>query len=154
TGLLYARGPSTFSGYWRDPAETRKAVKDGWVTVGDVARRDKDGCYYIVDRAKDMVVSGGVNIYPREIEKVLMALPDVVECAVIGVPDSEWGVSPKRRRASLISFLGAPAFGERKPFCIRQLARAALERQRSPRTCRKVSPTAVRLQSRSIGSTR
>ena len=100
TGLLYARGPSTFSGYWRNPAETRKAVQDGWVTVGDVARRDKDGCYYIVDRAKDMVVSGGVNIYPREIEKVLMALPDVVECAVIGVPDSEWG---ERLRAFVVA---------------------------------------------------
>lgn len=90
-GAIYARGPSTFSEYWRNPEETRGAKIDEWVTVGDIARRDSEGYYYIIDRKKDMVVSGGVNIYPSEIEKVLYDMLGVSECAVIGTEDPEWG---------------------------------------------------------------
>jgi long-chain acyl-CoA synthetase len=90
-GELWSRNPVLFNGYWNRPDETAKAVKDGWVSVGDMARRDAEGFLYIVDRLKDMVISGGVNIYPREVEEVLFAHPDIADVAVIGVPDETWG---------------------------------------------------------------
>ena len=90
-GELWARNPVLFSGYWNRPDETAKAVKDGWVSVGDMARRDAEGFIYIVDRLKDMVISGGVNIYPREVEEILFTHPGIADVAVIGVPDKMWG---------------------------------------------------------------
>ncbi|HEX8418439.1 MAG TPA: AMP-binding protein [Sphingomonas sp.] len=90
-GELWSRSPVLFNGYWNRPEETAKAVKDGWVSVGDMARRDAEGFLYIVDRLKDMVISGGVNIYPREVEEVLFTHPDIADVAVIGVPDDTWG---------------------------------------------------------------
>lgn len=90
-GELVSRSPFLFSGYYGRPDETRDASIDGWVTVGDLARRDEDGYLYIVDRKKDMVITGGYNVYPREIEEVLHAHPAVREAAVIGVPDERWG---------------------------------------------------------------
>ena len=90
-GELWARGPVLFNGYWNRPEETAKAVRDGWVSVGDMARRDAEGFLYIVDRKKDMIISGGVNIYPREVEEVLFAHPAIADVAVIGVPDETWG---------------------------------------------------------------
>jgi long-chain acyl-CoA synthetase len=90
-GELWCRNPVLFSGYWSRPEETAKAVKDGWVSVGDMARRDAEGFLYIVDRKKDMVISGGVNIYPREVEEVLFAHPDIADVAVVGIPDDTWG---------------------------------------------------------------
>ena len=80
-----------FNGYWNRPDETAQAVRDGWASVGDMARRDAEGFLYIVDRKKDLVISGGVNIYPREVEEVLFAHPDIADVAVIGVPDETWG---------------------------------------------------------------
>ncbi len=90
-GELFSRSPYLFDGYWQRPEETEAAYHDGWVTVGDMARRDDEGYLYIVDRKKDMVISGGVNIYPREIEEILFAHPDIADVAVIGVPDEKWG---------------------------------------------------------------
>ncbi len=90
-GELWARSPVLFNGYWNRPEETAKAVKDGWVSVGDMARRDDEGFLYIVDRLKDMIISGGVNIYPRQIEEVLFTHPAIADVAVIGVPDPIWG---------------------------------------------------------------
>jgi long-chain acyl-CoA synthetase len=90
-GELYSRSPYLFNGYWGRPQETAEAYHDGWVTVGDLARRDSEGHLYIVDRLKDMVISGGVNIYPREVEEIIFQHPDVREAAVIGVPDDKWG---------------------------------------------------------------
>lgn len=90
-GELFSRSPYTFNGYWRQPEETAAAIKDGWVSAGDLARQDEDGFYYVVDRKKDMVVTGGVNVYPREIEEVLHTHPAIREAAVIGVPDEHWG---------------------------------------------------------------
>jgi long-chain acyl-CoA synthetase len=90
-GELYSRSPYLFNGYWGRPRETAEAYRDGWVTVGDLARRDAEGYLYIVDRLKDMVISGGVNIYPREVEEVIFQHPGVQEAAVIGVPDDKWG---------------------------------------------------------------
>jgi long-chain acyl-CoA synthetase len=91
-GELFARGPMTFNGYLNRPEETAEALRpDGWTTVGDMAVRDEEGFHYIVDRKKDMVVSGGINVYPREIEDVLARMAGVSEVAVVGEPDAEWG---------------------------------------------------------------
>jgi acyl-CoA synthetase (AMP-forming)/AMP-acid ligase II len=90
-GELYSISPYLFNGYYDRPEETADAFHDGWVTVGDMARRDDEGHIYIVDRKKDMVISGGVNIYPREVEEVLFTHPDIQDVAVIGVPDEKWG---------------------------------------------------------------
>jgi fatty-acyl-CoA synthase len=88
---LLVRGPNVFAGYWRNPQATEAAFADGWLRTGDVAERDDEGFYRIKGRLKDMVISGGENIYPAEVEQVLDAHPDVVEAAVIGVPDERWG---------------------------------------------------------------
>ena len=90
-GELHSLSPYIFNGYFNRPEETAKSLRDGWVTAGDLARRDADGFLYIVDRKKDMVVTGGLNVYPREIEEVLHQHPAVLEAAVIGVPDEHWG---------------------------------------------------------------
>lgn len=90
-GELWSRSPILFSGYWNQPEATAAAAQDGWVSVGDLARRDVEGYLYIVDRKKDMVISGGVNVYPREIEEALLSHPAVADIAVIGVPDELWG---------------------------------------------------------------
>ena len=93
-GELFSRSPMVMSGYLDDPEATAAALsEDGWCTAGDVAVADDEGFIYIVDRKKDMVVSGGQNIYPREIENVLLQLEGVADAAVIGVPDDEWGES-------------------------------------------------------------
>lgn len=91
-GELQIRGPGVTPGYWNNEAATRAAfTSDGWLRTGDVARRDADGYYYIVDRIKDMFISGGENVYPAEVEIVIYKFPGVLECAVIGVPDEKWG---------------------------------------------------------------
>lgn len=92
-GELFSRGPTSFAGYWNRPEETRETLADGWVTVDDVATRDADGYITIVDRKKDMVVTGGLNVYPREIETVIARLPGVRDVAVVGRPNHEWGES-------------------------------------------------------------
>ncbi|MDX2221723.1 MAG: class I adenylate-forming enzyme family protein [Rhodospirillaceae bacterium] len=104
-GELFSKSPYLFSGYWNRPAETAAAFRDGWVTVGDLARRDDEGFIYIVGRKKDMVISGGVNIYPQEIENVLSFHPAVAEVAVIGVPDTKWG---ERLKAFVVTRPGHP----------------------------------------------
>jgi long-chain acyl-CoA synthetase len=94
-GELYSNAPCLFLGYWNNPAATAASMRDGWFSAGDLAWRDEDGCYYIVDRKKDMYISGGVNVYPREIEELLFRLPGVREAAVVGVPDDYWGETGK-----------------------------------------------------------
>lgn len=90
-GQLVIRGPTVTPGYWKQPDATTNAFHDGWFLTGDAARQDDDGFFYIVDRWKDMYISGGENVYPAEVESVLQAIPNVVEAAVIGVPDEKWG---------------------------------------------------------------
>jgi fatty-acyl-CoA synthase len=90
-GELLVRGPNVFAGYWRNTDATAAAFRDGWLATGDLAERDDEGDYWIRGRLKDLVVSGGENVYPAEIEGVLHDHPDVVEAAVIGVPDARWG---------------------------------------------------------------
>ena len=91
SGELVVRGPNVFAGYWRNPEATAAAFEDGWLLTGDVAERDDEGYYRIVGRIKDMIISGGENVYPAEVEDVLHAHPAVAEAAVIGVPDERWG---------------------------------------------------------------
>jgi long-chain acyl-CoA synthetase len=90
-GELIVRGPNVMKGYYKMPEETAAALRDGWLYTGDLARRDEDGYFYIVDRKKDLVIVGGYNVYPREVEEVLFEHRDVVEAAVIGVPDPDFG---------------------------------------------------------------
>ncbi len=90
-GELIIRGAHVTPGYWNNPEATAKAIIDGWLHTGDLAVRDADGCYTIVGRLKDMIISGGENIYPAEVESVLHAHPAVAEAALIGVPDDKWG---------------------------------------------------------------
>jgi long-chain acyl-CoA synthetase len=90
-GELFSKSPYLFSGYWSNPRETQAAWRGEWVSVGDLARRDADGCYYIVGRKKDMIISGGINIYPKSIEDEIGKLAGVAEVAVVGLPDAKWG---------------------------------------------------------------
>ncbi len=90
-GELWVRGPNVTPGYWNKPAETAATFEGEWLKTGDSARKDEDGFYYIVDRTKDMFISGGENVYPVEIEAVLAEMPEILDCAVIGVPDQKWG---------------------------------------------------------------
>ena len=92
-GELIVRSESMTVGYWRLPEETAKTIKDGWLYTGDFGRLDDEGYVYIIDRKNDMIISGGKNIYPREIEEVLYKHDAVLEAAVIGVPDDHWGES-------------------------------------------------------------
>ncbi len=90
-GEIAIRSYSNASGYYRNPEETARAFRDGWFLTGDVGFKDEQGWLYISDRKKDMIISGGFNIYPSEIEAVLLANPAVQDCAVIGAPDDDWG---------------------------------------------------------------
>jgi fatty-acyl-CoA synthase len=94
-GEICFRGPSIMRGYWQKPQETAEAFAGGWLHTGDLAHRDEDGFIYIVDRRKDMIVTGGFNIYPREVEDILTAHPAIAQAAVIGVPDDKWGEAVK-----------------------------------------------------------
>ncbi|MFG2960728.1 long-chain fatty acid--CoA ligase [Streptomyces sp. NPDC048291] len=94
-GEITVRGPHVMPGYWGLPEETAASFADGWFRSGDAATVDEDGYVFVVDRLKDMIISGGENVYPAEIEDLLLAHPDIVECAVIGVPDDRWGEVPR-----------------------------------------------------------
>jgi fatty-acyl-CoA synthase len=90
-GELLIRGPHVAAGYWRNPEATAQTIRDGWLHTGDIAVCDEDGCFSILGRFKDMFISGGENVYPAEIESVLLAHPAVLEAAVVGVPHETWG---------------------------------------------------------------
>ena len=90
-GEIVCRGPAVMTEYWRRPEETEKTLRNGWMHTGDIGRRDKNGYLHIIDRRNDMIVSGGENVYPREVEQILMGHPQVSEAAVLGIPDPKWG---------------------------------------------------------------
>jgi acyl-CoA synthetase (AMP-forming)/AMP-acid ligase II len=92
-GEIICQGPNVMKGYHNNPEATAQALRDGWLFTGDLAVMDEEGFFFIVDRKKDMIVSGGENIYPREIEEVLYTHPEVVDAAVVGMPDELWGES-------------------------------------------------------------
>jgi fatty-acyl-CoA synthase len=94
-GEICVRGSLVMTGYWKQPEQTAEALRNGWLHTGDMAWQDEQGYYYIVDRKKDMIISGGFNVYPKEIENVLATHPAVASVAVIGVPDPKWGEAVK-----------------------------------------------------------
>ena len=108
-GEIVVRSRNNMSCYWRLPEETARTLVDGWVHTGDMARRDEDGYLYLVDRKKDMIITGALNVYPKEVEDALHLHPAVDQCAVIGVPDSEWGEIVK---AFVVLKAGADATAE------------------------------------------
>ena len=124
-GELRLRGPHLCAGYWQRPDATAAAFAGGWLRTGDLARRDDDGCYTIVGRAKDMLISGGENVYPAEVEAVLMAHPQVAEAALIGVPDPRWG---EVGRAIVV------ARGPLAPDDLLEFARGRLARYKVPKS--------------------
>ena len=90
-GEIVCRGPQTMARYWNRPEQTAEAFRNGWLHTGDIGVMDEDGFFYIVDRKNDLLISGGYNVYPREVEDVLLGFPGVVEAAVVGMPDDHWG---------------------------------------------------------------
>jgi long-chain acyl-CoA synthetase len=91
TGEIVVRGATVMLGYWRNPSATAESIKGGWLFTGDLGRMDQDGFLTLTDRSKDVIISGGTNIYPREVEEALLSHPAVVEACVVGAPDPDWG---------------------------------------------------------------
>jgi acyl-CoA synthetase (AMP-forming)/AMP-acid ligase II len=94
-GEVVVRGPQVMKGYWNMPEATAEAIRDGWMHTGDAGTLDDEGYLYIKDRIKDMIVSGGENVYPKTVETVLFTHPVIADAAVIGVPDERWGETVK-----------------------------------------------------------
>jgi long-chain acyl-CoA synthetase len=119
-GELIIKGPQVMLGYWNKPQETENQLKNGWLLTGDIARMDEDGYFYIVDRKKDLIIAGGLNIYPREVDEVLYQHPKVMEAAVIGIPHEYRGETVK---AFIVLRPGETATAEEiTDFCKKKLA--------------------------------
>ncbi len=131
-GELVVKGPQVMKGYWENPEETAAVLKEGWLFTGDIARMDEDGYFYIVDRKKDIIIAGGYNIYPREIEEVLYTHPKIKEAVVAGVPDEYRGETVK---AYVVLKEGQEATPEESiEFCRGKMARYKVPRQVEFRT--------------------
>ncbi len=124
-GEIVGRSEAMMVGYWQMPEETQKKLANGWLHTGDLGRLDEEGYMYVVERKNDMIISGGVNVYPREIEEVLYRHPAVSEASVIGLPDEHWGEVVKAvivlnegaqaSEAEIIEFCGKNLAGFKKP---------------------------------------
>jgi fatty-acyl-CoA synthase len=126
-GEIAVRGPNVFFEYWGNEAATREVLCDGWFRTGDIGRRDADGYFFVHDRKKNMIISGGENIYPAEVERVLLQHPDVADCGVIGRPDAKWEEVPV---AYVIPRAGCRADAEAlKAHLLTQLARFKVPRE-------------------------
>ena len=119
-GEICVRGDVVMSGYWNNPAATASALRDGWLWTGDVGAFDDDGFLALKDRSKDLIVSGGSNIYPREVEEALLAHPSVAEASVVGRPDREWGEVVV---AFVVARGAAPPSSELDRVCLERIAR-------------------------------
>ena len=95
SGEICVRGDIVMKGYYKQPEKTAEAIVDGWLHTGDVGHLDAEGYLHITDRKKDVIISGGFNVYPSEVEQVLWTHPAVLDCAVVGVPDEQWGEAVK-----------------------------------------------------------
>ena len=125
-GELCVRGGNVMLGYWNQPEETAKVMRNGWLLTGDIGYRDDQGYYYITDRKKDMLLVNGINVYPREIEEVLYEFPGVKEAAVVGKPDSRRGEQP-------IAFLSPAEGANLEEKAIQQFLRRRLADYKVPR---------------------
>ncbi len=126
-GEIAVRGPNVFFEYWGNAAATREVLREGWFRTGDIGRRDADGYFFVHDRKKNMIISGGENIYPAEVERVLLEHPDVADCGVIGQPDAKWDEVPV---AYVIPRQGRRADAEAlKVHLLMQLARYKVPRE-------------------------
>lgn len=131
-GELIIRGPQVMQGYWRQPAETALVLRDGWLYTGDLARMDEDGYFYIIDRKKDIIISAGYKIFPREVEEVLFQHPGIKEAVVVGVPDPYRG---EMVQAVIVPQPGAQLTPEEvQSFCKERLAAYKVPRQVEFRT--------------------
>jgi acyl-CoA synthetase (AMP-forming)/AMP-acid ligase II len=132
-GELWARTPTAFDGYWNRPEANAAAFRDGYCTAGDMARRDADGFYTLVDRKSNMIISGGEKVYPSEVEQVLAAHPEVADVAVIGVPDPKWGEA--------VAAVVIPKAGrEPSAAAVMEYARGQLAGYKCPRSIRFIRP--------------
>jgi long-chain acyl-CoA synthetase len=120
TGEIVVRGTAVMKGYWRNPEATAKTLRDGWLWTGDMGFMDDDGYVTMVDRSKDMIISGGSNIYPREVEEVLLEHASVREVAVVGKPHADWG---EEVVAFVVCQQGAADAGELDALCLSRIAR-------------------------------
>ncbi|MDN3439261.1 fatty acid--CoA ligase family protein [Planococcus sp. APC 3900] len=125
-GELVVRGPNVMKGYYKMPEETASAIREGWLYTGDLARVDEEGYFYIVDRKKDMIIVGGYNVYPREVEEVLFAHPAVLEAAVVGLPDPDFG---EEVNAYVVLTDSSVTVEELKAYCAEHLAKYKVPRQ-------------------------
>jgi fatty-acyl-CoA synthase len=126
-GEVIVRGPNVLFEYWGNARATAEALREGWYYSGDVATRDTDGHFFIHDRKKNMIISGGENIYPAEVERVLHGHPGVAEAAVVGRPDERWQEVPV---GYVVRRMGADASAsELEAFCLRELARYKVPRE-------------------------
>ncbi len=125
-GELIVRGPNVMKGYYKMPEETTATIRDGWLHTGDLARVDEEGYFYIVDRKKDMIIVGGYNVYPREVEEVLFAHPAVIEAAVVGLPDPNFG---EEVNAYVVLKDPTVTVEELQAYCMEHLAKYKVPRQ-------------------------
>jgi len=125
-GEICVRGGNVMQGYWNQPEETARTLRDGWLFTGDVGYRDKDGYYFITDRKKDMLLVNGINVYPREIEEVIYQFPGVKEAAVIGQPDPRKGEQP-------VAFVAPADTVELDEKALREFVRGKLADYKVPR---------------------
>ena len=124
-GEILVEGPQVMAGYWNQPEASAAALRGGWLHTGDLGYLDPDGYLYVVDRVKDMLISGGLNVYPAEIERLLTGFPGIVEVAVVGVPDAKWGETP-----AVVVFTGGAAFD---PAAMAERCRTTLADFKRPR---------------------
>ena len=128
-GELFSQSPYLFNGYWQRPEETEATLRGDWFSAGDLARRDDEGYLYLVDRKDDKIVSGGINVYPREVEEVLLRHPAVVEAAVFGIPDERWGEAVQA--AVVVTGNDVPSADEIIEYCLGSSSLATSSRRRS-----------------------
>lgn len=124
-GEILVAGPQVMAGYWNQPEASQATLRGGWLHTGDLGYLDDDGYLYVVDRVKDMLISGGLNVYPAEIERLLTGFPGIVEVAVVGVPDAKWGETP-----AVVVFTGGAAFD---PVAMAERCRTSLADFKRPR---------------------
>jgi acyl-CoA synthetase (AMP-forming)/AMP-acid ligase II len=125
-GEVVVRGSLVMDGYHRDPQATAEASRHGWHHTGDIGYLDEDGWLYLVDRAKDMIISGGFNVYSAEVEQALLAHPAVQDCAVVGLPDEKWG-------ERVVAVVQPRAGSSPSPDDLRAFARARIGSVKAPK---------------------